>query len=668
MLNNITNTNMRRITIRRKQTGIALVLLAFAAVCWDLATSVTTAIEEGTYRMESDFDAVTAATTKVSIVPSDYEELTNKANRTTDPSYEQIEAMVRKAIELQGGLDGVVAKGNKVMIKPNIVEKNTPSGLGTNTDVRVVKALIKILAEHTENDVEIIVAEGSPRKDYDDPASSVSCWEATGYRDLLNDTSLAGINFYLFNLNQTYNDLEKIDLDTDGSAAPHGYSYLIHKKELEVDVYITVPVLKIHDTGITSALKNQIGTAPGAYYGYNKMGGSAYYGGLVHDVGHRRWTTEEIVDLSTIAGIDFVVVDAIMCLESSKTYNGSNQVRFNTIIAGVDPVAVDNVCARLFYLNPDDIAHITLAEKMGLGTNDPEKIEVYGASIDNVRKKVKHNTSENGLFGQSNRTWLLSGTFASTDMASEQIAGEANLEPAAGKNGFSQPVYFYDDRIDLLSYYNGASSVISYAFTYFHAPEDQQAKLSVGSDESMIIYINGEKAYEHSGTRTYGDGDIENDSETINIKAGENKLLVKTLNKYGDFSFALNICETETIKEYSGNRVEGLKFYTTKGEINALPDVIIPSDKELALENYPNPVISEATIKFELPGASNTRVDIYDMGGKHIMNLLDKNLQSGIHHISWSVNHVGRRLPAGIYLCTIRSAGYANSIKISVSE
>ena len=659
---------MKKITIRRSRAGIAVTMLAFAAICWDLATSVSTAIEEGTYRMESEFDTVTAPVARVAIVPSDYSELANQVSRTTDPGYSQIEDMVRKAIELQGGLAGIISKGNKVMLKPNLVEKNTPSGVGTNTDVRVVKALIKIIAEHTDNDVEIIVAEGIPRKDYDDPASSVSSWEASGYRALLSDAYLSGINYYLFNLNQTYNDLEKVDLGSKGTAAPHGYSYRVHQKELEADVYITVPVLKIHNTGMTCALKNQIGTAPGAYYGYNKMGGTAYYGGLVHDVAHRRWTTEEIVDLSTIAGIDYVVVDAIMCLETSKTYNGSNQVRFNTIVAGVDPVAVDHVCTRLFCMNPDDIAHITLAEKMGLGTNDPEKIEIYGATIDEVKKKVKHNQEENGLFGQSNRTWILSGTFASTNMASEQIPGEANLEPVAGENGFSQPVYFFDDRVDLLSYYTGASSVISYAFTYFYAPGDQQTKLSVGSDESMIIYINGDKVYEYLGTRTYGDGDIENDSKLIDIKAGENKLLVKTLNKSGDYSFALNICQNETVREYSGNRVEGLKFYTAKsgGSVTSLTENY--HNRKPFFEIYPNPVISEAVIRFELPEASGTTVDIYDMGGRHIMNLLDKNLQSGIHQLPWTVYRKGTRLPAGVYICTIKSSKSSNSIKFSVSE
>ncbi len=661
---------MRRIQIKRNAAGFAVVMLAFAAICWDLATSVSTAIEEGTFRMESEFDAVTAATTRVSVVPSDYSELASKVNRLTDPSYDQIEAMVRKAIELSGGLGDVISKGDKVMIKPNIVERDTPSGWGTNTDVRVVKALIKIIADHTDKDVEIFVAEGSPRLNYDDPTSSVSCWEATGYRALLSDSHLSGINFHLFNLNQTYNDLEKYDLGSKGTAAPHGYSYYIHKKELQVDVFITVPVLKIHDTGITCALKNQIGTAPGAYYGYNKMGGTVYSDGLVHDVGQRRWTTEEIVDLSNIAGIDYVVVDAIMCLESGKTYNGSNQVRFNTIIAGVDPVAVDHVCTRLFCMNPDDIAHITLAEKMGLGTNNPDKIYVKGATIDDVKQRVKKNLSENGLYGQSNRTWLLSGTFASTDMSAKQISDEANLEPVAGENGFSQPVYFFDDRIDLLSYYNGASSVISYAFSYFYAPVNQKAKLFVGSDESMIIYINGEKVYEYSGTRSYSTdkNNIENDSKLIDIKAGENKLLIKTLNKYGDFSFALNICEDETDYEYSGNRVEGLKFYTAKGQINALPDAAMLPEKILVAENYPNPVISDATIRFELPEASNTSVDIYDMNGRHIMNLLNESLQPGIHEIPWSVNRKGLSMNAGMYICTVKSAGYSGSIKITVSE
>ncbi len=653
--------------LRKRITSLIIGAIAFIAICWDMANSENTAVEEGTFRYESAFDTVNYPETNVAIVPSDYSGLATQVSRTVDPGYTQIELMVRKAVELQGGLEGIIAKGDKVMLKVNLVGEDSPSGEGENTDVRVVKALIKIIHEFTEGDVTIIVGEGSARSN-DDVNSSTSVWANSGYRDLLTDAYLSGINFSLLNLNQTYNDLEEVDLGENGTAAPHDYKYHVHKALHDIDVYISVPVLKIHNTGITASLKNQIGIAPGAYYGYNKTKGTAYYGGLKHDVGHRRWTTEEIVDLSMIAGIDFVVVDAIMCLEKQKTYNGSNQVRFNTILAGKDPVAVDHVCTRLFCMNPDDIAHITLAEKVGLGTNDPDKINIVGATIDEVKKKVKHNTEENGLFGQSNRTWLLSNKFNSTDMAAEQITNEASIEPVAGENGFSQPVYFFDDRIDLLSYYGGASNIISYAFTYFYAPKDQQVELWVGSDEDMTVYINGEKVYSFSGTRLYGDGVILSEKKTAYIKKGENKLLIKTLNKSGDYSFAFNICEVESVPEYSGNRVDGLKFYTVKKSTNpnALP--VCETHSEIRCTNYPNPVTDEATLNFILPVAAHTSADIYDLSGKHIYNLANKYLPAGENSIQWSVDQSGRKLPAGIYVCKIKSGGLSGSVNIVVTR
>jgi uncharacterized protein (DUF362 family) len=653
--------------LRKRITSLVIGAIAFIALCWDMANSENTAVEEGTFRYESAFDSVKYLNTKVAVIPSDYSGLTTQVSRTVDPGYEQIELMVRKAIELQGGLEGIIAKGDKVLLKVNLVGENSPSGKGENTDVRVVKALIKIIDEFTEGEVTIIIGEGSARSN-DDVNSSTSVWANSGYRDLLTDSYLSGINFSLLNLNQTYNDLIEVNLGNKGTAAPHNYKYHVHKALTDIDVYISVPVLKIHNTGITAALKNQIGIAPGAYYGYNKMKGTAYYGGLKHDVGHRRWTTEEIVDLSMIAGIDLVVVDAIMCLEKQKTYDGSNQVRFNTILAGRDPVAVDHVCTRLFCMNPDDIAHITLAEKVGLGTNDPEKIEVVGATIDEVKKKVKHNTEENGIFGQSNRTWLLSGAFNSTDMATEQIKNEASLEPVAGENGFSQPVYFFDDRIDLLSYYGGASNIISYAFTYFYAPKDQEVELWVGSDEDMIIYINGEKVYSFSGTRLYGDGVILSQKKTAYVKKGENKLLVKTLNKSGDYSYALNICEVESVSEYSGNRVDGLKFYTAKKSTNPSALPVSETGPTIKFTNYPNPVITEATLNFILPFAAHTSVDIYDLSGKHMCNLANNYFQAGEHILQWSVYQSGSKLSAGTYVCKIKSGGLSSSINIVITR
>lgn len=639
--------------------------MVFTAVCWDLATSDQYAAETGTFRYESDFDVVSGATTKVSIVPSDYEELVTKVSRTVDPGYEQIEAMVRKALQLQGGLDWIISKGDKVMLKVNLVGGDSPSGEGENTDVRVVKAVVKIIHDHTEGDVEIVIAEGTARTN-DDPAKAGSVWENSGYTDLLTDPYLTGINFRLLNLNKDYADLVPFTLGDKSTAAPHDGNYYVHKEELEADVFISIPVLKIHDTGITCALKNQIGTAPGVYYGYNKMKGTQYYSGLKHDVDHRRWTEEEIVDLSAIAGIDLVVVDAIMTLESYKTYNGSNQVRFNTIIAGADPIAVDHVCTRLVCLNPDDIDHVVLGEKMGLGTNDPEKIEITGAALDEVQQKVKKNTANHGEFGRSNRTWLLSGTFAGSDINHAYIPGEAVFVPEAGKNGWSQPVYFFDDRMDLLSFYGDPSGVVTYAFTCFSAIQEEQAQLWLGYDESIIVYLNGEKVYSFTGTTSYSDGDLVKAKPVVTVKQGENTLLVKTYHNYGDFSFALNICENESNTSYDGSRLPGIKFYTAAGNpTNSMTEEITASDG--GFTGYPNPVIDHATFTFTLPEPGRTTLALYDLNGRFIMNLMNAGLKAGQHTHEWQLKGAdGKRISSGTYVCVLRCGNYSDRIKVII--
>jgi uncharacterized protein (DUF362 family) len=639
--------------------------IAFTAVCWDLVTSDQYTSVPGTFRYESEFDAITGATTKVAIVPSDFEGLAKQVSRTVDPGYEQIEAMVRKAVELQGGLDWVIKKGDKVMLKVNLVGENSPSGQGENTDVRVVKAVVKIIDECTQGDVEIVIAEGSARTN-DDPAVAGSVWENSGYTKLLTDPYLSGIKLRLLNLNQSYADLVPVTLGNKATAAPHNGIYYVHKEELEADVFISIPVLKIHDTGITCTLKNQIGTAPGVYYGYNKMKGTQYYGGLKHDVNQRRWTEEEIVDLSSIAGIDFVVVDAIMTLESYKTYSGSNQVRFNTIVAGADPVAVDHVCTKLVCLNPDDIDHIVLGEKMGLGTNDSTKIEVVGATIDAVKKRVKKNTANNGEYGRSNRTWLLSQAFPGNDISTEYIAGEASLIPEAGKNGWSQPVYFFDDRIDLMSFYNDPKGVISYAFTCFSALKNETAQLWLGYDESIIVFLNGEKVYSFSGTTTYADGDLVKATPLITVKQGENTLLVKTYQNYADYSFALAICENETDKLFDGNRLPGIKFYTAAtGSSTSIKNPVTHSDPEFSIS--PNPVETHANFSFSLPEDGRATLALYDMSGRVVLNIMDTYLTQGSHTFEWQPQRTGKAMiKSGTYLCVLHSGNYDKKIKIVV--
>ncbi len=654
--------------MRGRNIKYLIVIAAAAAICWDIAVSKLD-VEPGTFRYESEFDALSGATATVSIVTSDFTDLTDPVERTTNPSYEQIEEMVAKAIELQGGFEWVIDTGDVVMIKVNLVGGSSKSGDGENTDVRVVKALIRQIHQYTEGDVQIQVAEGTARNN-DDPTDPESVWGNGGYIDLLTDTMMTGINFSLLNLNQSIDDMVEIDLGSEGMSAKQGTKYSVHRAELEADVYIAVPVLKIHNTGITNALKLQVGTAPGCYYGYNKTRGTEHCPeGIYHDVDHRVWTSEFIVDLCNIADIDFVVVDAIMCLEIHKNASTENQVRFNTILAGADAVAVDHVSAKLMGLNPDDVAHITLAEKAGLGTNDPEHISLTGVPLSQAMKKVKQSQHADGKFGQSNRTWILSQAFEGTEISNEFFIDEATIEPIPGEGGWSLPVFFFDDRIDLHSYYVGQTGMISYAFTYFHAEEAQQAELWVGMQEGIEVFLNGEEVFSFTSVTSYGDSDRGSNKGIINVLEGRNTLLVKTLNNYGDYSFALNLCEIESDPYYFGNRVDGLKFYVdasgTGTVISGLQDNEI--SQTASIECYPIPASDHTTIRFHLQESQQTIVQIYDLSGRVIKSFGREFRSSGTHELTWDLNsNLGSRVRSGTYLCTLQAGEQFQSIRLVV--
>lgn len=657
---------MKKLLPRNRIAIYVIALVAATAICWDIAVAKLD-VEPGTFRYESEFDAISSATATVGIVTSDYDELTSPVERTSNPSYEQIEEMVGKAIELQGGFEWVIDKGDVVMIKVNLVGGSSRSGEGENTDVRVVKALIRQIHQYTEGDVTIQVAEGTARTN-DDPTDPASVWGNGGYIDLLTDTMMTDINFSLLNLNQSIENMIEVDLGSEGMSAKQGTKYSVHRAELEADVYIAVPVLKIHDTGITNALKLQVGSAPGCYYGYNKTKGTEHSVGIYHDVDHRRWTTEMIVDLCNVADIDFVVVDAIVCLELHKNASTENQVRFNTILAGSDPVAVDHVSAKLMGLNPDDVAHITLAEKVGLGTNDPEYISMAGVPLDEARIRVKKNQKSVGKFGQSNRTWILSQAFEGNDLLKEYFVDEASIEPLPGEAGWSQPVYFFDDRIDLYSFYQGHTG-ITYAYTYFHAEKAQEADLWLGTHEGIQVYLNGEQVHYSTTVNSFGDSDRLTSRDIVNIREGRNTLLVKTINNFGDYSFTLNICEIENDPYYFGNRVDGLKFYLdnsgTGSIISSSPDNEM--HKTASLEGYPNPASDYTTLRFHLHKSRQTSIQIYDLSGRVVKSFGKEFRSSGTHELTWYLdNNSGARVSEGTYLCTLRSGKQSQSFKLVV--
>ena len=669
---------MRELLTRGKfLRGAGFLILVVVLVGADVRNAQKTAAFRGKFTPMSTFEAMPASPqARVAIARSDDPALADPSPLDVELSYAQVEALTRHAVELAGGLESVVSPGDRVLIKPNIVDPEPP-GVGEITDVRVVKAVALLVHEAAGGEVEIVVGEGSPRPmDYElqfapswsSPAWK-KLWDVAGFQDLLTDPDLQGVNLRLANLNGPRDELVQVEIPGGGYASTNAGMLWVHREVLEADVHITVPVMKVHNTGITVGLKNNIGLYPSTKYGFSKGSGVPqddnrvrliHYGDMPRD-----WVEEEIVDMALVADVDFVVVDAVMCLERSKGAKRSggkitNQVRRNMILAGSDIVAVDHVAARLMEQNPDDVAHVTLAALAGLGQNQADLIEVVGSSVELSCLPFVKDPYFTSDFGQSNRTWLFRGPFdASTveePMAHAFIAEHERPQRSLG--GWSTGTYFFDDRIDLASYFGVGvgSEQVAYAFSYFDAPQQQSAELWLGSDEAMRVYLNDELVYDYDRRRRYSDEQLVAEKVAVQLQAGENALLVKVFQELGDFDFALNICEPEANPELDGDRVAGLRFRTGAPTPTAVGEQAIGGlPAEFALQqNYPNPFNANTVIDYLLPGdvaGRSIRLDIFDLAGQRIRTLAQRGARAGWHHKVWDGrDESGAEVASGLYM------------------
>jgi uncharacterized protein (DUF362 family) len=133
---------------------------------------------------------------------------------------------------------------------------------------------------------------------------------------------------------------------------------------------IHLPTMKMHVfTTTTGAIKN--------------------YFGMLRTIRHfaHRHIHETIIDLLTIQkeihpGI-FALMDGTIVGSGSGPRAMAWQEK-NYILASADCVAIDTIAAKMMGFNPLTIKYLSLGKKIGLGENNPQKIEIIGEDISHV--------------------------------------------------------------------------------------------------------------------------------------------------------------------------------------------------------------------------------------------------------------------------------------------
>ncbi len=77
-------------------------------------------------------------------------------------------------------------------------------------------------------------------------------------------------------------------------------------------------------------------------------------------------------------------------------------------------------------------------------------------------------------------------------------------------------------------------------------------------------------------------------------------------------------------------------------------------------QNFPNPFNHSTTIYYSIPELSNVVLKVYDVLGKEIVTLINKEMQTGVYEVEFDATN----LPSGIYFYTLRAGVFRNTKKI----
>ena len=268
---------------------------------------------------------------------------------------EQIYTLLKGGLEQLGGLETLIGKEEKILLKPNLLKKAEVEKAVITHPV-VVGAFARILRE-----------EG-----YDNIVLADSCGHGTT-RQVIQGT---GMDTYLEKHQIPAIDYTK-GIRVDNPEGIQAKEFILPQELLEADCVISLSKMKTHALErITGAVKNSYGFI----YGKNKA------------IGHTKYPSADsfarmLIDLNQYVKPRLYIMDGITAMEGNGPGSG-DPVAMNVILMSTDPVALDSVFARLVYLKPELVPTNYHGEKMGLGNCREENIEIVVADAMHSKQPV----------------------------------------------------------------------------------------------------------------------------------------------------------------------------------------------------------------------------------------------------------------------------------------
>ena len=118
--------------------------------------------------------------------------------------------------------------------------------------------------------------------------------------------------------------------------------------------------------------------------------------------------------------------------------------------------------------------------------------------------------------------------------------------------------------------------------------------------------------------------------------------------------------EDETLFEYTGEpTIESVIAADWHGSAIMVSNMLLPKEFTLS-PTYPNPFNPTTTLSFALPVTSNVLLEVYDINGRLINELIKSNIDAGYHSVIWNADNN----TSGVYFVKMVAGDFVNTQKL----
>ncbi|OGP15709.1 MAG: hypothetical protein A2054_01435 [Deltaproteobacteria bacterium GWA2_55_10] len=280
----------------------------------------------------------------------------SKVSVTRCASYDKAAVLkaVTEALGLLGGASAFIKRGERILVKPNLLSGKPPEAAVT-THPEIVRAVLIILKEAGVTPV---------------------VGDSPGFGAARSVADKCGIMSVCNELGVEVIELKTLEIAPN----PGGHIFKrleVAKEALEFDGIVNLPKLKTHaQMYLTMAVKNLFGCVPG------KLKPQWHLSAGVES----SYFAQMLLDLSVFLAPRFTVMDAIVAMEGNGPGSGKPR-ELGLVFAGADPVAMDTAAAAILGASPKDVPILEAALKRGMDSAKIENIEVSG--VDPAALRIK---------------------------------------------------------------------------------------------------------------------------------------------------------------------------------------------------------------------------------------------------------------------------------------